>query len=164
MKKNWRAERLAKRALEEQEARRHLAGNDDDDDGDSGADDAPVKMSAAKRIKLERERLLRTAGREEKEQAEVENNGGDDAAAADGGGNASELTAQEKAEAATLLDTAVNLQDKIAAMSSEEALRYEQTANEARLLKEANTVSSNALTNAKDEAVGLKYTESMKTR
>ena len=48
-------------------------------------------------------------------------------------------------------------------MSAEEARRYEQEQNEARLLREANTVSSNALTNVKDEAEGRKYTESMKT-
>lgn len=34
---------------------------------------------------------------------------------------------------------------------------------ELRLLKEANTVSSNALSNARDEAAGTRYTTSLKT-
>jgi hypothetical protein len=46
--------------------------------------------------------------------------------------SSSEPTAQELVQASTLLDTAASLKDKIAAMSAEEARRYEQEQNEVR--------------------------------
>ena len=63
----------------------------------------------------------------------------------------------------TLLDQAEALREQQAELNEEQLEEANQLTAEERLLKEANTVSSNALTNARDEASGLTYTESMKT-
>lgn len=171
---NWRSKRAAARAALEAEEASIFSTNDTTTPNEDS--DAP-KISTAKRMRIDRERILsasttkgarklaRGGGKVSfQEDAEGgEGKSGDDGTGNENDGGDKEPTSQELVQASTLLDTAASLKDKIAAMSAEEARRYEQEQNEARLLKEANTVSSNALTNVKDEAAGLKYTESMKT-
>jgi ATP-dependent RNA helicase DDX41 len=63
----------------------------------------------------------------------------------------------------TLLDQAEALREERAAMDEEELGKAEQMTAEERLLKEANTVSSNALTSKKDSAAGTTYEKSLET-
>ena len=64
---------------------------------------------------------------------------------------------------ATLLEQAEELRRKKELLNEEELATATLLSNEERLLKEANTVSTNALTSAKDEASGTVYSESMKS-
>ncbi|GMH54474.1 hypothetical protein TrVE_jg11996 [Triparma verrucosa] len=149
MPSSWREARLAKRKAEDTSKD---TSKDTSEVPGTGDDGYGVKLSAAKRLRLERDRIIA---------------GGRKAARTDGklvDADAEEAPEENVEESvATLLDQAEVMRSKIAEMSEAEQAKTEQETAELRLLKEANTVSSNALSNARDEAAGTRYTTSLKT-
>ncbi len=120
-------------------------------------------MTAAKRLRMERSEVLSSAtGAKARRlmrllESETAKKGHLDLPAEVGESS----VANEDAD--TLLAAAEELRKKRDAVTGRDRIVLDQKEREARLLKEANTVSNAALVNAKEAAGGVVYTESMKT-